>query len=717
MEENVLFTERLQPANGTRVQDAEVIDENHGSTNPGVSPERRLSRFAQVLGFGLFRGETASPVNMGTIEHDDEDSFTHNFRNTPLEPSFYQIGMRMADTQWAMNYQEAAIYLEEGANNDQFSTHPKRKESLPAYILAHTSWFYLLDMGASLLLLLLAIAEPPAIDALQVPIAVHASLELGALAVLIFELFLKLRWLGFKTLFSHHRTALKATTLTVMVVEAVVVLVRQSSHFRVTRALRPIFLVDNRYCRGVRRFVRQVLQSLPPILDMMVLLFFFVFIFTLLGHFIFGHDTDDPFFSSVDESFINMFVLLTTANYPDVMMPAYSRNPWSVLFFAAYLVAVLYLFMNLLLAVVYDTFTTLEKEKFRKLVIHKRKACHFAFNLLVSKSNTNGIIFRHFYGLMTQYAPRKSLRDIYLIFRALNKANDGVISREEFCRFYEVAHLKWKPMTPGFQKSWPVFEKVGVHVQRFLNSQYADLIFNAIIVLNTVAMLVRWVENQPDLASWDAYIIAFCFSVEISLKITTWGLPRILASGWHVFDFATSLLFILTIIFVKFVPGWNEIMTFVRPLRLLRLFKLKKRVLQWNFLGILLRRCRKPVVCSALLLKQLRELIFQRRDTVRINCSKQLYKHAMDKRTENKMLRTEVALSAEEVDFIYRQSAEDPRKRMQILQNCNEDLASKGFVTYVGFRRRTKEILFKRMFRTEIPDWLRETEPILQISH
>ena len=58
-----------------------------------------------------------------------------------------------------------------------------------------------------------------------------------------------------------------------------------------------------------------MLQSLPPILDMLVLLFFFVIIFTLLGHFIFGHDTDDPFFSSVDESFVNMFVLLTTAKY------------------------------------------------------------------------------------------------------------------------------------------------------------------------------------------------------------------------------------------------------------------------------------------------------------------------------------------------------------------------------------------------------------------
>lgn len=46
--------------------------------------------------------------------------------------------------------------------------------------------------------------------------------------------------------------------MVVMIIEAVAVLLRQSSHVRITRALRPIFLVDNRYCRGVRRFTREV---------------------------------------------------------------------------------------------------------------------------------------------------------------------------------------------------------------------------------------------------------------------------------------------------------------------------------------------------------------------------------------------------------------------------------------------------------------------------
>ena len=48
----------------------------------------------------------------------------------------------------------------------------------------------------------------------------------------------------------------QAVVLLVMYSEALVVIVRQKSHFRVTRALRPIFLIDCHYCGGIRRYER-----------------------------------------------------------------------------------------------------------------------------------------------------------------------------------------------------------------------------------------------------------------------------------------------------------------------------------------------------------------------------------------------------------------------------------------------------------------------------
>ena len=42
-------------------------------------------------------------------------------------------------------------------------------------------------------------------------------------------------------------------------------------------------------------------------------------------------------------------------------------------------------FLFQLLAVVYDTFTKMEKRKLKKLMLHKREACEYAFRLLVSR--------------------------------------------------------------------------------------------------------------------------------------------------------------------------------------------------------------------------------------------------------------------------------------------------------------------------------------------
>lgn len=109
----------------------------------------------------------------------------------------------------------------------------------------------------------------------------------------------------------YVRFFLQCITLAIMFLEAMTVLVRQSSHFRVTRALRPIFLVDTKCFGGVRRFIRQILLTLPPILDMLGLLLFFITLFTVLGYYMFSEMNRN--FSTLQDSFVSLFVLLTTA--------------------------------------------------------------------------------------------------------------------------------------------------------------------------------------------------------------------------------------------------------------------------------------------------------------------------------------------------------------------------------------------------------------------
>lgn len=233
----------------------------------------------------------------------------------------------------------------------------------------------------------------------------------------------------------------QCATLIVMFVEALTVLIRQSSHFRVTRAFRPIFLVDTRACGAVRRYIRQIFQSLPPILDMMVLLLFFICSYALLGYFLFSHHQNNLYFKTLSDSFVSMFVLLTTAKYvPRLKISVIEKRPLQLSgrddAFLRHIEVVRRLLhlvhidralrfdelgetrlpfhkpgfhppcLFQMLAVVYETFTGIEKDKFRKLLLHKRKACQLAFRLLVSKQNPNAVRFKQFQGLMRYYAPR-----------------------------------------------------------------------------------------------------------------------------------------------------------------------------------------------------------------------------------------------------------------------------------------------------------------------
>ena len=68
---------------------------------------------------------------------------------------------------WELNYHEAAIYLQEGNNNDKFTSHPTCLSALPTYLITHNVGFYLVDLAAALGLLILTLFEPPTIDHLK----------------------------------------------------------------------------------------------------------------------------------------------------------------------------------------------------------------------------------------------------------------------------------------------------------------------------------------------------------------------------------------------------------------------------------------------------------------------------------------------------------------------------------------------------------------------
>ncbi|KAJ1073827.1 hypothetical protein K5549_007065 [Capra hircus] len=511
-----------------------------------------------------------------TVHDSQAPSLSLEGENSPSSPTGHD---------WEMNYQEAAIYLQEGENNDKFFTHPKNAKALAAYLFAHNHLFYLMELSAALLLLLLSLCEAPAVPALRLGIYVHATLELFALVVVVFELCMKLRWLGLHTFIRHKRTMVKTSVLVVQFVEAIVVLVRQTSHVRVTRALRCIFLVDCRYCGGVRRNLRQMFQSLPPFMDILLLLLFFMIIFAILGFYLFSPNPSDPYFSTLENSIVSLFVLLTTANFPDVMMPSYSRNPWSCVFFIVYLSIELYFIMNLLLAVVFDTFNDIEKRKFKSLLLHKRTAIQHAYHLLVSQQRPAGISYRQFEGLMRFYKPRMSAGERYLTFKALNQSNTPLLSLKDFHDIYEVAALKWKAKRNREhwfdelpRTAFLIFKGINILVKSkaFQYFMYLVVAVNGVWILVETFMLKGGIFVSRHVP-WSYLVFLTIYAVELFLKVAGLGPVEYLSSGWNLFDFSVTAFAFLGLLALAFNMEPFYFIVVLRPLQLLRLFKLKKR--------------------------------------------------------------------------------------------------------------------------------------------
>jgi len=569
---------------------------------------------------------------------------------------------------WRSNYHEASIYIEEGLNNDKFENHPRRRATLKAalaskqeeanqtaplvpcieqrvssksrseknsyliggqyttietYILVHNRYFYQLDLIASIVLLLLALVEPPAIDSYELNPTVHAAIEMFALGIIAIELLLKFRWMGPNRFFRHGRTVLKLLVLLTMNVEAIVIFLRHSIHARYSRALRPIFLVDNHYCHGIRRAIRQIFQSLPPILDMFTLALFFMFVFSIFGFYLFA--THNLYFSDMPSTVGNLLILATTANLPDVMTPSYAVTRWATIFFVVFVIIHLFLLTNLTMAAVYESFTRKEKEKFHKLLLHRRKACQKAFKLLVSRRQPNRIQYRQFMGLMRYLNRKCSMFDAYLIFKALDTDQSGSISLEEFYQVYDFINLEWKMIYP--ETEWydscdyapKFFKSVLRIVTKVVEHKYFEW---TIDVLIATAACLQFIEataitlddvapNQsPSLGpnhfrpdSISTYIFISIFVVEALLRCLALGVTEYWTDNWNRFDVLVLLVSMCGLISGSLggAPfGW---MVVLRVLRLMRLFEFKRRYRDiWQTLTYILAKRFVSMTCVVMIL-------------------------------------------------------------------------------------------------------------------
>jgi hypothetical protein len=94
-----------------------------------------------------------------------------------------------------------------------------------------------------------------------------------------------------------------------------------------------------------------------------MLILFSQIMFAYGGYILFRRNDFGGFFNDLPRSWFNLYVTFTLSNYPGISWPYYRNNRASILFFVLYILVVVHLFMNFLLALIFNSYKKIQDKE------------------------------------------------------------------------------------------------------------------------------------------------------------------------------------------------------------------------------------------------------------------------------------------------------------------------------------------------------------------
>ncbi|KAM6160177.1 two pore channel protein 2 [Erethizon dorsatum] len=333
---------------------------------------------------------------------------------------------------------------------------------------------------------------------------------------------------------------------------------------RMRRLLRPFFLLQN--SSMMKKTLKCIRWSLPDMASVGLLLAIHLCLFTMLGMLLFtiGEKDAEPnrerlaYFRSLPEALTSLLVLLTTANNPDVMIPAYSKNRAYAIFFIVFtLIGSLFL-MNLLTAIIYNQFRGYLMKSLQTSLFRRRLGTRAAYEVLSSMPGQAGatpeavgVKPQNFLQVLQKVEMSSSHKQA--IMEKVRSYNDVLLSADEFQELFcelDKSVIKEHPPRPQYQSPF-------LQTAQFLFSHhYFDYLGNIVALSNLVSICVFLVldadvppGNRDDfvLGILDCIFILY-YALELLLKVFALGLWGYLSYLSNVCDgLLTSILLVLEI--------------------------------------------------------------------------------------------------------------------------------------------------------------------------
>eukprot|EP00118_Oscarella_pearsei_P014477 m.123941 g.123941 ORF g.123941 m.123941 type:complete len:1059 (+) comp37843_c0_seq17:448-3624(+) len=313
---------------------------------------------------------------------------------------------------------------------------------------------------------------------------------------------------------------------------------------RITRALRPLFLVNFSDFRQIRKAFRNIRKTLPDVIAVLILVLITTAVFAILAVEMFEPKnlTDykgRPYFNTYLDAFFFLYVLMTTANNPDVMMPAYNLNAWFSLFFIAFVCICMYIFMSIFLAVVYSNYKKHLKKEVQKSVSRKVESIRKIFKILKTQVDGMWVVTEEKYHAVVNFVkPSWSPAKVLLLWQVLDEKCQGYIEKAQFfhivdffnVEIVEVKHeeVLWERCCPSIYNS-----KISQIICKIIKHPAFRIFFDFAIVANAVFIgLDLNVDSEED----GEFFFLVLFDIEIALKFYAYGVRGFFRRWWNIFD-------------------------------------------------------------------------------------------------------------------------------------------------------------------------------------
>lgn len=401
------------------------------------------------------------------------------------------------------------------------------------------------------------------------PCGVTETVELLCLLVLLVDLIAKCYFKGGAV--HRHSPWLLAygVVMTISLTDWLVSIVFLCTQaVKVRRLFRPFFLLQNSSL--MKKAVKSLKLSLPQIASVLLLQALHILFFAIVGMIIFPKrsaiDEHSQFFSNLEKSIVNLLVLLTTANNPDVSIPAYSENRLYAIFFILFLVIGLYCMMSMLTAVIYNQFRGYFTDSLQQSVFRRRLGIRAAFEVLRERKLMS-FRFQSSLGPVGQGVSTNAVRQVILrakldhsckkaILMALSSGSPAILNCGQFQKLFDV-------LETSVEETRPVVRATNTRCSQLLQTicihRYYTYFGCFITTLNVVCVTVGLDMQYDDVRrSKYAFILvsnmAFVayYTIEQCLKVWAMGLARYFWHKTNVFEgVITTALVIVYILSVS----------------------------------------------------------------------------------------------------------------------------------------------------------------------